>query len=177
VFLNKIPLWFPLSLAVFFSIFGSIFIPDVRLMAFAPFLAISFQRLSLIKSLWLSLACGLSIDIISSQLHFGLYSVCYLLTSALCYHQKKHFFEEKPIALSLYTALISASSSLILLVLSALFDKQLYFSLELILSECLVTPVLDAAYAFAWFTIPFAIYLFILSGKWKKYFEKNEEPS
>jgi rod shape-determining protein MreD len=147
----------------------------MRLIAFAPFFAIIFERSSYVKSLWIAVLCGLILDLFSSQLYFGLYGICYGITAAICYHQKKHFFEEKPLALSLYSALISSISSLALIVLTLLFDRQFPLTLEMIISDGFVTPILDALYAFVWFTVPIKVYLYLASGKWKKYFEKKEE--
>lgn len=175
--MKKAPLWYPFSLALSFALYGSVFLPDIRLAAFAPFFAIAFQRLSYVKSLWICFLCGLIIDLFSSQQHFGIYAICYAITSCICYNQKKHFFEEKPLALSLFTSLISSISSLSLIVLTMLFDRQFPITLEILLSEIAITPILDAVYAFVWFTVPMKIYAYISSGKWKKILEKTEEGS
>lgn len=175
--MKKVPLWFPFALALFFVFYGAILLPDTRLVPFAPFFAIVFERNSYVKSLWVATLCGLVMDIFSSQMYFGLYAICYGITAAICFHQKRHFFEDKPIALSLYSALISSLSSLSLIVLTLLFDKQFPVTLEVLISEGLITPILDALYAFVWFTVPMKVYLYLGSGKWKKYFEKSEESS
>jgi rod shape-determining protein MreD len=173
--LKNVSLWFPFSLAVFFVLYGSIIIPDVKLFAFAPFFALLFQRTSYVKSLWLSTFCGIIMDIFSSQQRFGVYGICYALCCIVCYHQKRHFFEEKSIAISFFSALISSIGSLIFLIFTYLFDKQFSITLDLLISETLFTPVLDALYAFIWFTLPIQLYKYVRSGKWKIFFQKQEE--
>ncbi|MCX6989564.1 MAG: hypothetical protein NTX49_00630 [Chlamydiae bacterium] len=173
--MKKAPLWYPFSLALFCVFFGSIILPDFRLIAFSPFFAIVFQRTSYIKSLWICFLCGLILDTFSSQQHFGLYSLCYLVVAGISYSQKKHFFEDKPLALSLFSGLISSVCGMGLLLLTFMFGRQFPITLEVIISETLVTPILDALYAFVWFTVPIKIYLYISSGRLKKIFEKKEK--
>lgn len=173
--LKKAPLWYPFILALFCVFFGSIILPDFRLIAFSPFFAIVFQRTSYIKSLWICFLCGLILDTFSSQQHFGMYAVCYVLVAGISYSQKKHFFEDKPLALSLFSGLIASISGAALLLLSSMFGRQFPITLEVILSEIFATPILDALYAFVWFTVPIRIYLYISSGSLKKIFEKKEK--
>src|SRR6185503_489210 len=97
----------PFFLAFTVALVGTVFFPSIRLFAFAPFLALVFMRLDFVKALWTSAATGLIVDLLSSQMRFGAYSCCYALTAFLVYHQKRHFFSDKPLALSLFTALIS----------------------------------------------------------------------
>lgn len=172
--MKKVPLWYPLVLAIVFAIYGPIFTPSLRLAVFAPLLALSFYRLCFVKSLWLSFLCGLVIDTVSSQMHYGLYGITYCITSAICYMQKKHFFEDKPTALSLFTYVIAAVFSLSLLIVSMFFDKQVHMSSKAIISDVLIAPIFDAVYAFVWFTLPIKLYTFVSTGAWKKYLKKNE---
>ena len=58
-----------------------------------------------------------------------------------------------------------------------LFDRQFPITTEILVSEIVITPILDAVYAFVWFTVPIKIYAYISSGKWKKFLEKTEESS
>jgi hypothetical protein len=174
-FVKKVPLWYPFVLAAIFAIYGQIFFPWIKLLSFAPFLAISFYRICFVRSLWLAFLCGLVIDTISSQMHYGLIGLCTCLTAAICYPQKKHFFEDKAIALSLFTALISSVYSLCLFVLTLLFDRQITITGSIVVSEALITPIFDAVYALLWFTVPIRLYLYIASGAWKKYLKKEQQ--
>lgn len=173
--MRKIPLFFPFFLALAFSLFGTVFFPHFRLCPFSPFLAIAYHRRPFIPSLWLSLGCGLILDLASSQMHLGLYALTYCLVTVCLYKQKRHFFEEKPVALSLFAAVISSVSGLILLLLTFAFDKQFPYSWELTLFELFVMPFFDALYAFVWFTCPMKLYAYIQRVGWKKLFKKQEE--
>ena len=173
--MKNVPLWFPLSLSILYTIYGSAVFTEIKLITFAPMLAIVYQRKSFIVTLWISLFCGLIADTVSSQYAFGLYGACYMMTSALCYHLKKHFFEEKPSAISFYSGIISSIFSLILIIITYIFQRQVSITLELILSDCLISAIFDALYALIWFTIPMQTYAYIDSGKWKKFLRKQEE--
>lgn len=172
--MKKTPLWFPFALATSFALVGSVFFPLIRLCPFCPFFAIAYHRLTLVKSLWLSLGCGLILDLLSSQMHFGTYSLAYFLTTTILYQQKRHFFEEKPSALCLFSAVISSVSSLVLLLIAYGFDKQITISLALFISEVVIMPVLDAAYAFIWFACPIKLYVYIQRVEIRQLFKRNK---
>lgn len=151
----------PFLLALSVAILGTVFFPTIRLFAFAPFLALVFIRADFVTALWVAAITGLLIDLLSSQMRFGAYSFCYSLTAALVYHQKRHFFVDKPLALSLYTALIaSLCSSLELLFLYAL-DACPPVNVRLFLIDILGMSLLDGVYAFLCFTCPMKIYPYL----------------
>jgi hypothetical protein len=172
--MKKVPSWFPFILALSFALFGTVFFPFFRLWPFSPFLAIIYHRVNFIKALWISLVCGLILDVFSSQFRFGLFSLNTCLTTLFLYSQKRHFFEDKPIALSLFSAFLSCFQSLCLLVVSSLFDKQFSISLSILLSDLVIMPFLDAIYAFIWFTCPMKIYQYIQRYGWFHLFSKEE---
>jgi rod shape-determining protein MreD len=144
--------------------FGTAFFPNIRLHSFAPFFALAYNRKSLMTSLWIAALCGIAVDLLCSQLKFGLYSLNYCLTTLLSYRQKKHFFEDKPLALSLFTALISGISTLIQLLLTYAFDQGLPFTWKLALTDLIGMPCIDALYAFVWFSCPMQAYVFVKRG-------------
>ncbi len=157
----KIPLWFPFSLAAIIAVFGTVFFPNIRLLAFAPFFALVYNRKSFVSSLWITTLCGIGIDLLCSQLKFGLHALNYCLTTAFIYKQKKHFFEDKPIALCLFTALVSCTSTFLQIMLTYAFDKGLPFTWKLALSDLVGMPIIDAIYAFVWFSCPIQLYIFV----------------
>jgi rod shape-determining protein MreD len=165
--LRLIPAFF---LALFIALFQTAFFPNLRLIAFAPFLALLFMRVSLLRALWLGLACGVIMDLLSSQMRFGLYSVNYCLTTLLLYHQRRHFFDDKPLALSLFTVLVAAVSTFIELIL-----RHLPLSGKVIFTNVIAMSFLDGAYAFAWFTCPTKLYYLIKQIKWHKLIFKDKE--
>jgi hypothetical protein len=79
----------------------------------------------------------------------------------LLYHQKRHFFHDKPLALSLFTALISSLSTLLQWMLITLFSSPFPLSWKSALSDFLFMPCVDGCYAFFWFSCPMLLYLHI----------------
>lgn len=166
--MRKVPLLFPFMLALSFILFGHIFFPYLRLSAFAPFLAILYNRTTVSKALWISFGCGIIIDLISSHTRLGIYALNFVLTTALLYPQRKHFFEEKASALSLFATLIAALSTLLQFFLISIFDKGVPLSLTTLFSDVVLMSIFDGVYAFLWFTCPMKLYIYIQKQEWKK---------
>lgn len=158
--MKKLPLIAGFFLALTCLFFGTAFFSQFRIWPFSPFLALCFYRVSFKKALWLSFFLGLLMDIFSSQFKFGLFAFDHVLVTAVLYGQKRHFFEDKVIAFSLYTALTSCLLSFFLLILSSLSDRQITVTLSVLLSDLIFMPFLDALYAFFWFICPASLYLF-----------------
>jgi rod shape-determining protein MreD len=159
--MRQIPLLFPFALASFFALFGTAFLPHVKILAFAPFLALLYNKRTFQSSLWLASLCGLAVDLLSSEFRLGLYALNYCLATLLLYRQKRHFFEDKPLALCLFTLLISVVSTVLQLLLISIFDKALPLSGKMLVTDLLIMPLLDTAYAFLWFSCPMMLYLHI----------------
>lgn len=170
--MRQIPLIFPFSIACFFALFAAALLAPIKLLAFSPFLAILYNRSSFQKSLWIASLCGLIIDALSSEFHLGIHSLNYCLTTFLLYRQKKHFFEDKPVALCLFALLIAVVSSLMQLVLISIFDKALPLSMGLLVTDLVLMPILDTIYAFVCFCCPLMLYLHIKKIGWKTFWEK-----
>ena len=158
--MKKLPLIACFLLALAYLFLGTAFFPQFRIWPFAPFLALCFYRVSFKKALWLSFFSGLLMDIFSSQFKFGLFAFDHVLITTFLYAQKRHFFEDKVIAFSLYTALVSCLLSFFLLILSSLSDKQITITFPVLLSDIIFMPFLDALYAFFWFICPASLYSF-----------------
>lgn len=163
-------------LALGVALFGSVFWPGLRLFAFAPFLALVFMRSSFLTALWIALATGLIIDLLSSQMRFGSYSLIYTLAAVLTYHQKRHFFADKPLALSLYTAVISLVASSLELTFLYVLDAKLPVNWKTIAFDLFGLSVLDALYAFVCFTCPMKVHSYLkkIGGLKKLIFQKDE---
>lgn len=162
-------------LALSMAIFGTVLFPNFRLIAFAPFLAIIYTRTTFITSLWAAFACGLIIDLMSSQFRFGIYALNYCLTTVMIYKQKRHFFDDKPLALSIFTTAISSTSTLLQLLLLYVFDNRIPFSWKLVIADLVGMPVLDGAYAFLWFTCMIKLFHYIKKVEWRRLFTKKQE--
>ncbi len=134
----------PFCLALFAACFQTAFLPHIHVMPFAPFLALIFQQKSFTLSLWAALGCGIVMDLLSNELRFGMYSLNFVLVTLILHRQKRHFFEGSARALALFTALISLASTLI----------SMLFLGKVILIDLISMPILDALYAFLWFTCP-----------------------
>ncbi|MBS0604083.1 MAG: mreD [Verrucomicrobia bacterium] len=170
--MRQIPLLFPFSLALFVALFGTAIIPHIKLLAFAPFLALLYNRKSFQTSLWIGSLCGLGLDLLSSEFRLGLHALNYCLTTLLLYKQKRHFFEDKPLALSLFTLLISVVSTVLQLVLISVFDRTLPLSGKLLITDLAIMPVVDALYAFLWFSCPIMFFLHVKKIGWRAFCTK-----
>jgi rod shape-determining protein MreD len=175
--MRSVPLLFFFALALVTALFGSILFPFFPLNSFAPFLAIVFYAAPFSKALWISCGCGLILDLLSSEFHFGLHALTLIATTALLFHQKRHFFEEKPIALSIFTAVISCVATLLQLIFVPLFDRGITFSTLSFLTDAIALSLLDGLYGFLWFTCPMRLYIYIKKKGWKALLQKpkNEE--
>ena len=174
--LKKISLSIYFALASFFLLFETALFPYCKLWPFVPFLAILFYRVSYTRALWISFLCGLAMDLFSSQFKFGLIALTHTLTTLLLYGQKKHFFEEKTIALSLYSVLISGFLSLFLLIFSSLSDKQITITIPVLLTNLLIMPFLEGLYTFIAFALPTSLYFTLKRSILRRQLD-NEETS
>jgi len=170
--LRRVPLIFPFSFALFFAICGTVFLPQVHLLAFSPFLALLYNKTSFIKSLWIASLCGLTIDLLSSEFRFGIHALNYCLTTLLLYKQKRHFVEDRSLALSLFTAIVSIASTLLQFFLISIFDRALPLSGKLIITDLVIMPLADAAYAFLWFICPMKLFIHIKKVGWLVFYSK-----
>ncbi len=162
-----IPLVFPFLLACFALCFSKLFFPSLQLLAFAPFFAILFMRKNFLFSIWTAALCGLFMDLLNSKFHFGFCTFNCCLITVLLYSQKRNFFEDRLFSISCYTALISALFSLTQLGFLALFEKRFPFKLQLIATDLILMPILDALYGFLWFTCPMKIFQNIKKFKFR----------
>jgi hypothetical protein len=115
------------------------------------------MRTSLLTSLWLALAGGLLIDLLSSALPFGFQALCACLTVLLLHRYKRHFFSDQILSLPLYTVLISAICTLLHLFLGA--------SVRASWLDLIAMPFVDAFYALVWFTAPLGVYAYVRSSR------------
>lgn len=168
--MKKPPLYFPFLLAFLMTLMSTAVFPGIRLMTFAPFFALSYYRLSFVKALWLSFGCGLLLDLLSSELRFGLYALASTIITAVFYRQKRHFFEDKALAYSAFSALISLALTAFLLFLT---DLKLHIAA--VITNLLLMPAIDGLYAFLWFTCPLKLYIYIQKTGWKNLFRKADE--
>jgi hypothetical protein len=156
----------PFSLSLFIALFQTAFLPQLRIMAFAPFRALVYQKKRFVPSLWLAVLSGCVIDLLTSELHFGLYALNYVCTTVLLYRRKRNFFADRSFSLALFTALISAVSSLLHIFLLIIFSTGLRMSAKFLFTDLLFMPFLDAFSAFLWFTCPMKFYKYVKQHRW-----------
>lgn len=154
------PLSFAFILGCIAYLFFPIFFPDFRVIAFAPFYALVFIRKPFKTSLWIIGACGLLMDLASSQIRFGLWTINGTLTLLLTYRFKRYFYEDKAFGLPIYSALIACIITIVQLILMDRLSSSL-FSIQTVILDCLFMSVLDAFYAFFWFTCSMNIYAYV----------------
>ncbi len=144
-------------LSTTFLIIQAIFLPQISLLAFSPFLSLSLLKNSRAQALALSLLAGMLMDLISND-PMGLHALNYVLVTALLFKIKRHFLYEDPFHFSLVTAIFSSLSTVFQLLLLFLFDRRVALQGRWILTDVLGMPVMDGLYAFVWFTAPLALY-------------------
>jgi len=170
--MRQVPLSFPFGLALFFTLFTTVFFPKIPLFTFSPFFALLYYRRSLATALWIATLSGLMIDLLTSEFRLGIHAWDACITTLLLYKQKKHFFEDKPLALSLFTILISATSTLMQWLLIATFDRSLPLSGKGIVTDLFLMPIVDGAYAFFAFTCPMQLFVYIKKRGWRLFFSE-----
>ena len=143
-------------LACIAYLFFHAFFPHIKLICFAPFLAVLFIQTKATIALWLSALTGVFADLFSSHF-FGMYALVFVLVCALLYRQKR-FFAVKPINLAIYTAIISVVITIIEPVLLFLFEKKVLLSWKWFFTDLIIMPTLDGLYAIVWFAYPIKLY-------------------
>lgn len=131
--------------------------PHVNILAFAPFIALIIIRHPFNRTLWISASTGTLVDLFSDD-PIGLHALNYTIIAALLYRFRKHFSDDQPLHLSLFTVLISFFSTLVQLTLLFLFDRRVPFHGKWGLADLIGMPVIDGLYAFIWFAAPLAIF-------------------
>jgi rod shape-determining protein MreD len=136
------------------TLFIPAFLPALRLQFFSPFLIIAFYKKPLIHCIWLSFACGLIVDLISSHARLGLYALDYSLASILLYNQRRNFFPDNLSTLPLMTFFFSCLSTLLLIMIDYMLEASLTLSWQWALTDLLAMPAFDSIYAFLVFILP-----------------------
>lgn len=138
-------------------ILQGILLPQLAILAFAPFLALVTMKCPLKKALALSVLAGAMLDLLSED-PMGLHALNYAIITSLLFKSKKHFSHEQPLHLSLFSALISLLSTILQLILLFLFDRRVPFGGRWIFADLIGMPLIDALYAFVWFAAPLALF-------------------
>lgn len=136
------------------SLFLPLLIPNLHIFFFAPFLISAFYRKNQLTCLWLALLSGLTVDLLSSQTRFGIHAVNYCLTILVLFPQRHQFFEDSLSKFPILTFLFGVVSTLFQMILLYSLNQSILLSWKWVASDLLIMPLLDAAYAFLFFTLP-----------------------
>lgn len=147
----------------------------LSILAFAPFLALVVLRCPPNQSVWWAVAAGCLVDLFSDD-PMGLHALNYAVTVALLLRIRKQFSHEQPLHVSLVTGLFSVGSTLLQLFLLFLFDRRVPFDGKWILADLVGMPLIDALYAFVWFTAPLSLFD-KLHRLWVLFWLKRKNPS
>lgn len=156
-FSQKMLVKFKLLYVFLVSLAAFLFFPGTHLLFFAPFLIVTFYKCSLIQSLWLAAGTGLLVDFFSSSF-FGNSACIYTIASYILYRQNRHFFEDKVSTLSLMTTLFSLLASVLQFIFNMLFDLRPLLSFSFLLTDFIIMPLIDGAYAYLFFLLPYQLY-------------------
>jgi rod shape-determining protein MreD len=137
----------------FFLILPSM-LPNFRLFYFIPFLIIVFYQKSQTETFLFAFICGLIIDLLSPNIHLGVFALNYCLTTFILYTQKKNFFSDSLTTLPIMTFLFSIISTILQVFFRRIFDMPIYISLHWIVTDMVIMPIFDAVYAFVVFILP-----------------------
>lgn len=147
-----------LRFAFIFTLLATLLMPAIfpaaRLTFFVPFLVILFYQKELSSCLWVALLCGFIIDLLSSHTLIGIHALNFCLTTWILYGQKRHFFADSITTLPMMTFFFSIMSTLIQLPLYYIFEGKMALSWSWALTDLLIMPAADAAFAFAIFILP-----------------------
>ncbi len=169
--MKEVPILFPLGISFTFTLFSSVFFPSIKFIAFAPFLALLFYRFPLPSCLWIASLCGLLLDLLSSEMRLGVFALNYCLTTLILYHQRHHFFEDKPLSLCLFTWLICLISTPLQWLLTSFFGAPFRFSGKLLATDLFILPLVDVCYAFIALCCPMLLYAHIKKIGWHAFYK------
>lgn len=155
----------PYLLALLGLVFDTHFFPHVHIFTFAPFLALLIIRKQMLQAIRIALFAGLTYDLLSSQLHFGLYALLFAFLVVSMRKLKTLFFEEKPLALALFSALVALFFTLGEIFLLSFFGTPPPFSTKSFLQDLLLMPLLDGLFSFFWFSLPLKVYALVKRQK------------
>lgn len=149
------------GLLFFFSLFSFLIFPVIwptaRFFFFVPFLVVSFYQSSYLQSLWLSLFCGIIVDMFSVHAFFGWNAFTYMLTTAILYPKRCYFFADRLTTLPLMTFFFSSIITLFLIFGAEILEGQKLLSWKFVYTDLIVMPIFDALYAFAWVVLPLSL--------------------
>lgn len=146
------------GITVLLTLLTPILVPAARLDFFAPYLIIVFYKCPRIKALWIAAGCGLFLDLLSTQSRLGIHALSFVLATAMLYPQRRHFFADSMSTLPIMTFLFSILSTISTVSLSLVLERDLLLTKGWVVTDLLIMPFFDAAYAFFAFILPLRLF-------------------
>ena len=144
----------------------------ISVIAFAPFLVISYYRYSFFGSLWVSAGCGLIVDVLAST-PFGMNAMNYCGVTCFLFRYRIYFVNT-PIGMAALTFVFSILSSVATTVLSSFIAISFPFSLMGILTDFFLMSLLDGVYSLVCFSFPLFLYR-LIRRQWFRFLFFREE--
>jgi len=171
--MKRPPLWPFFCISLFFMFYVNARMPAATFFPFVPFLLMAFGRFSFTRSLYLAALTGLMIDLFTLETPLGFYALSDVTTTCLLY-RFRHFFVEKGLGLSGFTAFFSTISTGVQKILFLFFGIALPFTWQGALTDFLLMPLFDGCYAFLWFSCPLLLYHFMRKQWFRFLFLRKE---
>lgn len=156
--LAKIRLWPYFAISTTLLLLAPVGAPSAKLSFLIPCLVTLFYQKPLIVCLWSAFAFGLLLDILSSSAFLGLHVTSFCAATAIIYQQKRHFFADNLSTLPILTFLTSALATAVQVVLIYIFQKEVVLGLKWFITNILLMPLFDSAYAFILFLLPSLVF-------------------
>ncbi|MDB6081107.1 MAG: mreD [Chlamydiia bacterium] len=135
------------------------FMATIKINFFVPPLVIAFYFVSLPTAAWLSLLFGLILDGVQLLPRFGFLGSSYLITCLILYQWRLYFFKDAFSTVPIMTYLFSFICTLVQALSAHLFDLPSFsLTIHWFVSDVLIMPLLDAAYALSVFSLPHFVY-------------------
>lgn len=153
------------------SIVAPIYLPNLHIATFAGLLTIIYTRCSYPISLWVSLFVGFYFDLMASKLPLGFYSLSYCIAATLVYRYRRFFLLEKWWIFPLYATVFSFASTLVQIILLAIFNAKVPIHFMMIVSDLAIMPFIDAFFTLCFFTFPYAVFNYLTNPSQIHYFK------
>lgn len=136
---------------LFFGFLGtlssSLFLPQLQLAYFAPYLVITCFDRRLDQMLWRGALIGFFLDMASGYAHMGIFALSYTAASFCLFKMRRMFFVDSFLTLPVMSALFGTLSTSFLFIALRLFETPVPFSLFWFVTDLLCYPVLDGLFA------------------------------
>ncbi len=135
------------------QLLGGYLFPSLRLAFLAPLIAYRMPRQSLVGSLWLSLLCGLVIDLLVER-RFGLFALSYTCATLALYPMRRRFIVDGVMTLPLLSSLFSFLATLFQLALLRALDRPVVMGWQNLSVDVLLMPLFDGLFALIAISLP-----------------------